>query len=121
MDINLSTTSDEPIYRQIFEQLRAQIIQGRLPGGTCLPPIRTVARELRISVITVRKAWEELEHAGLIDTLAGKGCFVRQFQEPERDDRRLRLAEAQMAQDLVRYKSLGLSREEVLALVEKLY
>ena len=47
MDINLSTTSDEPIYRQIFEQLRAQIIQGVLPGGTCLPPIRTVARELR--------------------------------------------------------------------------
>ena len=121
MDINLSTTSDEPIYRQIFEQLRAAIIQGKLPGGTCLPPIRTVARELRISVITVRKAWEELEHAGLIDTLAGKGCFVRRLKAPERDDKRMRLAETQMAKDLGRYKSLGLSRGEVLALVEKLY
>ena len=76
MDIVISNTSGDPIYQQIFDQISAQIIQGKLPGDFCLPPIRTVAKELRISVITVKRAWEELEHTGLIYTMAGKGCFV---------------------------------------------
>ncbi|MDX1358209.1 MAG: GntR family transcriptional regulator, partial [Clostridia bacterium] len=59
MDIVISNTSDKPIYRQLFEQISAQIIKGQLSGGEGLPPIRTVAKELRISIITVKKAWEE--------------------------------------------------------------
>ena len=76
MDIVISNTSGDPIYQQIFEQISAQIIKGLLPSDTCLPPIRTVAKELRISVITTKRAYEDLERDGFIETFAGKGSFV---------------------------------------------
>ena len=76
MNIVISDTSDTPIYQQIFEQIRAQVLRGELPSGAPLPPIRTIAKELRISVITVKKAWEMLEGQGLIVTRVGRGSFV---------------------------------------------
>jgi hypothetical protein len=66
MNIVISIMSDKPIYQQLFEQISAQIIKGELEKDFCLPPIRTVAKELRISVITVKKAWEGLERRGFI-------------------------------------------------------
>ena len=66
MDIIISNTSDKPIYQQIYEQISAQIIKGELESNFWLPSIRTIAKELRISVITVKKAWEELERMGFI-------------------------------------------------------
>ena len=87
MNLTISATCEKPIYQQLFEQISAQIVRGELPGGTCLPPIRTVAKELRISVITVKKAWEELERQGLIVSITGKGCFVAEIHAGELDDR----------------------------------
>jgi len=118
MNIVITPTSDDPIYQQIFSQVSAQIIQGQLPGDFCLPPIRTVAKELRISVITVKRAWEELERAGFIYTMAGKGCFVAPLAPAALQDKRAQLATEKLAKDIEYYKSLGLSLEEVLELVK---
>lgn len=78
MDVLIRNTSDEPIYEQIFSQIRDQILSGALPAGTPLPSIRGLARDLRISVITTKRAYEELERAGYLVTVAGKGSFVAQ-------------------------------------------
>ena len=121
MNIVISNTSDDPIYQQIFDQISAQIIKGELQPDLCLPPIRTVAKELRISVITVKRAWEELEHAGLIYTMAGKGCFVAPLQPQALDDKRSALANEKLAKDLEYYKTLGLSLDEIVAMIRHNY
>jgi GntR family transcriptional regulator len=115
------TASDEPLYQQIYAQLRDQIIRGDLASGYCLPPIRTVARELRISVITIKKAWEELERDGYILTRVGRGCFVAPLQVSELDHRRDNLAREKLGKDIACCKAVGLTKEEVLNLVGRLY
>ena len=76
LNIIIRNSSGQPLYDQIYEQLRAQIVSGALPEGEMLPSIRGLAKELRISVITTKRAYEELERDGFIYTVAGKGCFV---------------------------------------------
>ena len=76
MNIILSNTIQQPIYEQIYSQIRDQILSGELPCDTMLPSIRNLAKDLRISVITTKRAYEELERSGYIVTVAGKGCFV---------------------------------------------
>ena len=121
MDIVISGTSDKPIYQQLFEQLSAQIIKGQLEEGLCLPPIRTVARELQISVITVKKAWEELERAGFIVTMAGKGCFVSRLTAVDLSGKRTELALDKLKKDIEYYKTLGLDMEELIELIRLHY
>ena len=121
MNIVLSNTSDKPIYQQLFEQISSQILKGELPRDTCLPPIRTVAKELRISVIPVKKAWEDLERAGFIYTMVGRGCFVAPLQAGELDSKRDDLAAEKLKKDIVYYKGLGLSPDELVALIRKYY
>ena len=121
MNVAISNTSDKPIYQQLFEQISAQILKGELENGYCLPPIRQAALELRISVITVKKAWEELERCGLIHTITGKGCFVADLSA----DRKLQIRDdmilKQMASDVSYYKSFGLTIEEAIALLKRVY
>jgi GntR family transcriptional regulator len=119
LNIVISPTSEDPIYRQIYDQISSQIIRGELPSEFCLPPIRTVAKELRISVITIKRAWEELEHDGFIYTMAGKGCFVAPLPADKLADKRDALAADKMLKDIEYYKSLGLSLDEVQELVKK--
>ena len=78
MTIIIDNRSGQPIYDQIAEQLRRQILEGSLEQGAALPSIRNLARDLRVSVITTKRAYEELEAEGLIDTVPGKGSFVAQ-------------------------------------------
>ncbi len=119
MDIVISGTSDKPIYQQLFEQISAQIIKGQLKEGLCLPPIRTVARELQISVITVKKAWEELECAGFIVTMLGKGCFVAHLTTEDLSDKRTEMALDKLKKDIEYYKTLGLDLEELIELIRQ--
>lgn len=121
MNIVLSNTSDAPLYQQIYEQVRDQIIRGELASGYCLPPIRTVALELRISVITVKKAWEELERGGYILTMVGRGCFVAPLHAEERDIKRDHLVSSKLVKDIAYYRSIGLSKKELLDLIELHY
>ena len=76
MNLFLNNQSSAPIYEQIYTQLKNQILSGELPEDTALPSIRALAKDLRISVITTKRTYEELERDGLIYTLAGKGSFV---------------------------------------------
>lgn len=76
MDILISNASGEPIYRQIYSQIKSQIISGELQEGAVLPSMRVLAKELRISVITTKRAYEELEREGFIFSVTGKGSFV---------------------------------------------
>lgn len=76
MDIVIRNTSAEPLYNQIYTQIRDQIVSGALKPGDALPSIRALAKDLRISVITTRRAYDELERDGFIVTAAARGCFV---------------------------------------------
>ena len=76
MDIILSNSSDKPIYEQIASQVKAQILSGTLAAGAKLPSIRALASDLGVSVITTKRAYDELENEGFLYTLPGKGCFV---------------------------------------------
>ena len=76
MNIVISNKDDRPIYEQIVSQFKEMIISGKLKSGEALPSIRALAKDLRISVITTKRAYEELERDGFIETVAGKGSFV---------------------------------------------
>lgn len=78
MDILISNSCGRPIYQQIYDQIKNTILSGELREGDMLPSIRALAKDLRISVITTKRAYEELEQGGYIYTAAGKGCFVSQ-------------------------------------------
>ncbi len=76
MNILINNKNGTPIYNQIYTQIKSQIISGKLSEDEILPSIRSLARELRVSVITTKRAYDELEREGFIYTVAGKGCFV---------------------------------------------
>jgi GntR family transcriptional regulator len=120
MDIVITNGNTIPIYEQIRRQITAQILSGQLPAGFCLPPIRVVAVEIGVSVITVKKAWELLEADGLIYTHTGKGCFVAMHREHALDDKRLELAAEQFKKDVVYYRDLGIKAEEMQNLVKQM-
>lgn len=80
LPIRLSKDSREPIYHQIEKQLKALIAGGHLPAGTPLPSIRVLSKDLEISVITIRRAYHDLESQGFIETAHGKGTFVAEIQ-----------------------------------------
>ena len=76
MELIIRNTTNQPIYDQIYSQIKTQIISGALREDELLPSIRNLAKDLRISVITTKRAYDELELEGFIYTVAGKGCFV---------------------------------------------
>ena len=76
MDIIISNASGRPIYEQIYAQIKNAVLSGELSAGDALPSIRALAKDLRISVITTKRAYDELEKDGYINTVAGKGCYV---------------------------------------------
>ncbi|WP_438298166.1 GntR family transcriptional regulator [Sporosarcina sp. FA15] len=80
LPIRLSKDSREPIYHQVEKQLKALIAGGHLPAGTPLPSIRVLSKDLEISVITIRRAYQDLESQGFIETVQGKGTFVAEIQ-----------------------------------------
>ena len=121
MNITISNTSDKPIYQQIFDQISSQVIKGELAPGFCLPPIRTAALELRVSIITVKKAWEELERQGFIYTMVGRGCFVADLSKNDMLDKRDKLIDEKLEKDVAYYKALGLSLDELVSKIIKTY
>lgn len=121
MNVSISNTVDKPIYQQLFEQISALIIRGDLDSNYGLPPIRTAAKELRVSIITVKKAWEALEREGYIYTVTGRGCFVSELSQQDKLDMRNKMVNEKMSKDVLFYQGLGLDKEEVKEFVEKHY
>ena len=113
MEIVISNSSDKPIYEQISSQIRDSILTGALAPGEALPSIRTLAASLRISAITTKRAYSDLEAQGYIETVPGKGCFVAAGNiELLREDR-LRHVEASLAQVIADARIAGLSAQEL--------
>ncbi len=121
MDIIISNSGGVPIYDQITRQMKGLILRGELKEGEALPSMRLLARELRISVITTKRAYEELEREGFINTVPGKGCFVAP-QNPElaREDA-LRRAEEHLSQAVDIAKTAGLTLSELTETLNLLY
>ncbi len=121
MDIIVSSASDKPIYQQLFEQISSQILTGKLMSGSTLPPMRTVAKELRVSIITVKKAWEMLEREGFIQTAVGRGSFVAPLEITGLTEKRELLVMQKLHKDVDYYRSMGVSLTELTTYIEKLY
>ena len=121
MDIIISNSSPDPIYEQISKQLRQLILNGRLKGGDQLPSIRVLAKELQISVITTKRAYEELEKEGYIETVAGKGTYVSRKNNELLKEQRLRLLESKVEEIVNESKVLQLSLEDLQQMIAFLY
>ena len=113
MRILISNSSPDPIYEQIVRQIKGQIIAEELAEGEPLPSIRKLAHELQISVITTKRAYEELEKEGLIDTVGGKGTFVASQNREFMREKRMKLVETKLSEALSDARMLGVSYEEL--------
>lgn len=121
MDIILSNSSGKPIYEQIADQVREQILYGALSAGDALPSMRVLAKELRISVITTKRAYEELERDGFLDNVPGKGCFVAPQNRELLREAQLRRVEDVLAQAVDEARKGGFSLSELQELLTLLY
>ncbi len=113
MDIIISNSSDEPIYQQIVLQIKAMIMDGILKEGDALPSMRTLAQQLRISVITTKRAYEELERDGMIESFTGKGSFVKAQNAELLREEHLRQIETLMTTVLEKAKTAHISLDEL--------
>ena len=121
VNIIISNQSDKPIYEQIAEQIKNLIINGELSEAEMLPSIRSLAKELQISVITTKKAYEELEREGFIVSVPGKGSFVKPQNIELLKEARIRIVEEKMAEAISAGKSIDMSLEELQEMLKLLY
>ena len=118
MEVIIRSTS-QPIYDQIASQIKSQIISGALAPGEALPSIRGLAKDLKISVITTKRAYDELEAQGLINTVAGKGCFVAEPDLALFREQSLHLLEDHLAAAAELGRTCGLSEPELAELLRR--
>ena len=121
MNIILRNSSGKPIYEQITEQVKEQIISGALRPGDALPSMRLLAKELRISVITTKRAYEELERDGFLENVPGKGCFVAPQDRELLREAQLCRVEEHLSRAVDAARQGGISLEELQELLKLLY
>ncbi|ABX44250.1 GntR family transcriptional regulator [Lachnoclostridium phytofermentans] len=121
MNINISNSSGQPIYDQITSQIKNLIITGELKEGDALPSMRLLAKELRISVITTKRAYEELEREGFIVSMTGKGSFVAGKNIEFIKEEHLRSMEEHLQQAVESATLAGVSLPEIIDLITYLY
>ncbi|ATW28531.1 GntR family transcriptional regulator [Candidatus Formimonas warabiya] len=117
----ISNSSDKPIYEQIMLQMKDLMIKGELAEGELLPSIRTLARELQISVITTKRAYDELERDGFLVSVPGKGSYVAAQNKELLRETRLRLVEEKLGEAVAAAKTIGLTLEEIQDMLRLLY
>ncbi len=121
LNIVISNSSGKPIYEQITNQVKAAILSGELSPGDALPSMRLLAKELRISVITTKRAYEELEREGFVETVVGKGSFVARQNRELLREARLREVEARLEQAVEAARAGGVSLAELQEMLTLLY
>ena len=121
MELIIRNAGDVPIYEQITRQIKALILQGELKEGDALPSMRLLARDLRISVITTKRAYEELERDGFITTVPGKGCFVAPQDPGLAKEDAMRRMEEKLTEAVTIGKVAGLTLAEMAEALEILY
>ena len=121
MNLSVKDSAGTPLYRQIYDGISRAVITGDIAPGEALPPIRTAAEELRVSVISVKRAWEELERDGFIITAVGRGSFVAELSSEELSAKRRTLLAERLSEGVAFCKSLGASEEEIERVIKELY
>lgn len=121
MNIIISNSGDKPIYEQITTQIKAMVMNGQLKEGDALPSMRTLAKELRISVITTKRAYEDLERDGFITTVVGKGSFIKAADTRLVREERLKQIEELLYKTVSLAEQSGIQKEEVIEILEILY
>ena len=121
MDIILSNSSGKPIYQQIADQVKEQVCSGALTAGETLPSMRLLAKKLRTSVITTKRAYEELERDGFLENVPGKGCFVALQNRELLREAQLRRAEEFLSQAVEEARKGGVTLEELEETLAILY
>lgn len=122
VSISISQSSQKPIYRQIEEKVRSLIVAGELGEGDELPSIRMLAQDLRVSVITVKRAYDDLEDEGFLTSVQGKGCYVSVRNKELFREQRMRMVEEKLDEAAAEAKLIGMTLDELqttLAIVFK--
>ena len=118
MKIIIQNLSDIPIYQQIYEQIKEEILSGKIGSGEVLPSIRQLSRDLKVSVITTTRAYTDLENDGYIMTLQGKGCFVKELNKNILEDKLMSEIEIHFAEIWKNAKILKKTDEELLDIIK---
>jgi GntR family transcriptional regulator len=121
MQINILPQGTLAIYEQIVNQLKSAIVTGELTAGEALPSIRALAADLSVSVITTKRAYEELEKEGLIRSVAGKGFYVCEYNTDYLKEKQLMMLEKRLGEIIGEAKRAGLGSEELVEMVQALY
>ena len=121
MQIIISNHSKEPIYKQIIAQIKSLILSGDLGEGEALPSIRKLAKDLQISVITTKRAYEELEKDGFIYSIVGKGSFIAEQNLEVIREKKLKVIEEQLMDVITNSREMGLPLNELQDLLKILY
>ena len=121
MKIVISNTSEAPLYQQIKDQIKDAILKGELVEGDALPSIRAFANDLKVSVLTIRRVYDELEQEGFVTSQVGIGTFVSTSNIELLRDSKRRLVEKKMLDMIQTAKSLGVSKDELNAMMDILY
>jgi GntR family transcriptional regulator len=119
-NIVVRNTTQTPIYQQIYDQISSQIINGDLKPDQLLPSMRTAAKELRVSIITIKKTWEMLESKGLIYTVQGKGSYVRSHSQMDLDEKKKETIRQALRETLETLKSYDVSKEVLIEMINEL-
>ncbi|RKD25618.1 GntR family transcriptional regulator [Ammoniphilus oxalaticus] len=120
MNIIISKSNDQPIYNQIKEQIKEQILNGELVENVALPSIRKLAKDLQISVITTKRAYDELENEGFIETFPGKGSFVASQDRELLKENQLKLIEEKLSEVLAQSKAFNIHVDEIIQMLKLL-
>ena len=121
MKILISNTSNLAIYEQIIRQIKDAVIAKEIQAGEMLPSIRSLAKDLQISVITTKRAYEELEKEGLIYSVAGKGFYVAKQNTNMLKEKKIRILEEELGRLVLEWKKAGLSKEDMADYIEVLF
>lgn len=121
MNIIISNASDQPIYLQIVNQIKDAILGGNIEENQMLPSMRSLAKDLNISFITTKRAYEELEKQGLINTVPGKGCYVSPFNKELVYEAKVREIEEMLEKAINVSKLIGISKSDLVEILDSLY
>lgn len=121
MKILISTTKNMPIYEQITNQIRDAVINGELKPGEGMPSIRVLAKDLQVSVITTKRAYEELEKEGVIEARQGRGFYVCQQNNDHLREKQIMNIENRMLDLINESKNAGMGLDDIIGLVRMLY
>ena len=121
MKIVIKPQGTMAIYEQIVNQLKNAIVTGELKAGEALPSIRMLASDLQVSVITTKRAYEELEKEGLIRSVAGKGFYVCEYNQDYLKEKQLMMLEKRLSEVIEECKNAGLTKEEIMEMIQALF